>query len=201
MYVMGYFFSTKGKIARLPFLALLVISLVISSFLAFFTALLQSKLHDSKIPFLFEAMILLYVSYCIYIKRFNDIGKMHGLLQTHFSIIAVAVLFSLSGIVNLVTVSVFGMNFLLGVFLFGFALLKKGADPIAVTQGGKMYTFTSDMLTKVNASFVPNFETTGMLAYIGGGHELILTSEQYEQRQAVRRLADDLYVFHLHQLE
>ena len=56
-------------------------------------------------------------------------------------------------------------------------------------------------MTHVNKDFVPNFETTGLLMFIGGGQELILTKQKYEESQLLLEYAESLYVFHLKDLQ
>ena len=198
MEAIAYLFSPKGKIERIPFLGLLIVSFVLGIFVSF---ILEYVLGELLVVFLIQSWVLLYVSYCIYMKRFNDIGGMHVWVQAHFALLATAILCSVVDFLLTPMLVLFVLNLLFGLFLLAYGLLKQGTKPFTIRHGGESYTFTTDMLTKVKKSFIPNFETTGMLVSIGGGYELILTKDQYEERQKVREYADKLYVFHLNKLE
>lgn len=201
MNTMDYFFSTKGNIERLPFLGLLVMSVVFSFIATLFTALFSKLTGHNNLLFFPVTAIFMYASYCIYMKRFNDIGKMHQLVNIHFAALSFSFLLIIFEIINIFTISIITLNMFFGLVVLGIALFTKSGTPITVEYEGRKISLLKSLLTQVNNKFVPNFETTGMLVMIGGGNELIMTKQEYERRQHILEYADNLYVFHLKDLE
>lgn len=202
-----YFFSTKGKVERLAFLGLLVICIVFNFIAVLFTALFSKLVGNTDLLFFPISAVFIYITYCIYMKRFNDIGKMHQLVQVHFALMAFFLILVLFQILNGFTISIFILNGILGLIVFTIALFVKSGAPITVKYDGKNIIFTSNMLTRVNSNFVPDFETTGMIIEIrenelmGDLINLIMTKQEYERRQHILQYVDNLYVFHLKDLQ